>query len=223
MQKCTSCGVNLTGERQVCPLCGKKLEHATQEETYDVFPKIPVKVTYHLIFKISTFAAILAFLVVNIINKLFIPHLKIYVPLTLGIICAWIIINVGFKERKNIPKNILYEAVISVILCFVWDYLTGWRGWSVGYVLPATSAGLTLFYFIMSIADTSRLTAYSGYFMISEIGILACIILVFFEFFHGVAEYFAVFAVGLGILLLLAQVIFRGRHFISELHRWLHV
>lgn len=223
MQKCTSCGVNLTGERQVCPLCGQKLDHEPEKETYDVFPNIPVKVTYHLIFRISTFAAIFGILVVNIINKLFIPHLKIYVPLTLGIICAWIVINVGFKKRKNIPKNILYEAVISVLLCIVWDYLMGWRGWSIGYVLPAASAGLTAFYFIMGIADKSRLTAYAGYFMISEIGILVCAILGFLHFFHGIAEYFAVLAVGLGIMLLLAQVIFRGKRFLSELHRWLHL
>jgi len=223
MQKCTSCGFNLSGDRQVCPLCGKKLEHHCEEECYDVFPKVPVKVTYHLIFKISTFAAIFGIVVVNIINKMFIPHFKIYLPLTLGIIGAWLIINVGFKKRKNIPKNILYEAVISIVLCLLWDYFSGWRGWSVGYVLPSTSAALVIFYFVMGIADRSRLTTYTGYFMISEIGIIVCFILNLLGVFYGVAEYFAVMAVAVGLLLFLAQVVFRGKGFFSELHRWLHL
>lgn len=223
MQRCISCNVNVQGERQTCPLCGKKLENAPETETYGIFPKIPVKVTYHLILKISTFIAVIGIIVVNIINKLFIPQLNIYVPLTLGMICAWIIINVGFKKRKNIPKNILYEAVISIILCLVWDKLTGWRGWSVDYVLPATSAALVTFYFIMGIADKSRLTAYSGYFMISEIGIVVCAVLAFIGVFEGIAEYFGVLAVGVGVSLFLAQLIFRGRRFLSELHRWLHL
>lgn len=223
MQKCTSCNVNLKGERQICPLCGKKLDHAPETESYDIFPKIPVKVTYDLIFKISTFVAVIGILVVNIINKLFIPQLRIYVPLTLGLICAWIIINVGFKKRKNIPKIILYEGVISIVLCLIWDKLTGWHGWSVGYVLPATSAALVLFYFIMGIADKSRLTAYVGYFMISEIGIVVCAVLGFLDVFDGIAEYFSVLSVGVGVTLFLAQLIFRGKRFLSELHRWLHL
>ncbi len=223
MQKCTSCGVQLTGERQACPLCGKKLDNAPETENFDLYPTIPVQVSYDLIFKISTLVAVFGISVVAILNRLFIPHLRIYVPLTLSLICAWIIVNVGFKKRKNIPKSIFYEAVISVVLCILWDYFTDWRGWSIGYVLPATSAGLTVFYFVMGIADRIRLTAYTAFFMMSEIGILACLILVLCNVFSGIAEYFAVISVAVGLLLFIAQVIFRPRRFASELHRWLHL
>ena len=69
-QRCSSCGVKLTGERRVCPLCGRKLEdgeHVT-EESYEIFPQVPVKFTYDLIFKITTFVGILAIIIINIIN-----------------------------------------------------------------------------------------------------------------------------------------------------------
>ena len=68
-QRCSSCGVKLTGERRVCPLCGRKLEdgeHVT-EESYEIFPQVPVKFTYDLIFKITTFVGILAIIIINII------------------------------------------------------------------------------------------------------------------------------------------------------------
>lgn len=225
-QRCSSCGVKLTGERRVCPLCGRKLEdgeHVT-EESYEIFPQVPVKFTYDLIFKITTFVGILAIIIINIINYVFIPHLAIYLPLTLGVICGWTIINVGFVQRKNIPKNIMYEAVIGVLVCILWDHATGWRGWSIGYVLPVVSASLCVFYFVMGIADTRRLATYAGYFMISVIGIAVTAVLMYLGFFEGtVAQYFAVISVGIGLTLLLAQIVFRGRRFFSELHRWIHM
>jgi len=222
-QRCSSCGVKLTGERRACPLCGRKLNGDVTEESYEIFPQVPVKFTYDLIFKISTFVGILAIIVINIINYVFIPHLAIYVPLTLGIIFAWIIINVGFVQRKNIPKNIMHEAVIVVLLCILWDKVNGWRGWSVDYVLPVVSASLCVFYFVMGIADRRRLTTHAGYFMVSMIGIVITAILMYVGIFEGIAQYFAVLSIGVGLTLLIAQIVFRGRSFFSELHRWIHM
>ena len=149
MNKCDSCGVSITGVRTYCPLCGKKLSDAAEED-YGVFPRVKVQVSYDLIVKITTFAAIVAILVINIINFSFIPHLRLYVPLSLSVGCAWIIIVVGVRKRKNIPKGIMYETIISVLLCLLWDKVTGWHGWSVDYVLPITFAAVNVFYFVMS-------------------------------------------------------------------------
>ncbi len=223
MQRCSSCGVNITGERRACPLCGRKLDADVTEESYEIFPQVPVKFTYDLIFKISTFLGILAIIVINIINYVFIPHLAIYVPLSLGVVCAWTIINVGFVQRKNIPKNIMYEAVIVVLLCIIWDKANGWRGWSIDYVLPVVSASLAVFYFVMGIADRRRLTTYAGYFIISMVGIAITAVLLFLDVFEGISQYFASISVGVGSSLLIAQIIFRGRSFFSEVHRWLHM
>ncbi|MGN1346616.1 MAG: DUF6320 domain-containing protein [Eubacteriales bacterium] len=223
MQRCTSCGVNLTGKRRACPLCGQKLDPDVAEESYDVFPKVSVKFTYDFIFKISTFVGILAILVINIINYVFIPHLAIYVPLSLGVVGAWIIINVGVIQRKNVAKNIMYEAVLSMLLCILWDKLTGWRGWSIDFVLPVTSASLAVFYFVMGIADRRRPTTYATYFTISMLGIGATLVLLYLDMFQGISRYFAVISAGVGLSLLVAQIIFRGKSFFSELYRWLHM
>lgn len=222
-QRCSSCGVWLTGERRACPLCGRRLDGAVEEETYEIFPRVPTKFTYDLIFKLTTFLGILAIIVINIINYVFIPHLAIYVPLTLGVVCAWTIINVGFIQRKNIPKNIMYEAVIVILLCIIWDKANGWYGWSIDYVLTTVSASLCIFYFVMGIVDSRRLTTHTGYFMISMLGIAATVVLMYMGCFDGVAQYFAAISVGVGLTLLIAQMIFRGRRFFSEIYRWIHM
>ena len=222
-QSCPVCGVGLNGERGECPLCGKKLENAPQNETCGIFPRVPVHVTYDFIFKISTFVMIVCIIVVNIINFVFIPHLSLYIPLNLGAVCAWIIVNVGFQKRRNIPKNIMYEAVIAMLLCIIWDKMTGWRGWSTDYVLPVLSGAIVVFFFVMGIADKSRLSSYAGYFMIGEVGIVITAVMLLLNRMEGVARYFGAIAVGVGVILLLAQVVFRGKAFASELYRWIHM
>lgn len=222
-QYCPACGVYLTGSRNECPLCGKKLEGNRETESCGIFPKIPVHVTYDFIFKISTFVTIVCIIVVNIINSVFIPHLSLYIPLNLGAVCAWIIVNVGFQKRRNIPKNIMYEAVIAVLLCILWDKLTGWRGWSTDYVLPVVAAALVVFFFVMGIADKSRVSSYAGYFIIGEVGILITVIMLLMDRLDGISRYFGAISVGVGVTLLLAQIVFRGKTFASELYRWIHM
>lgn len=222
-QYCPACGVNLTGSRNTCPLCGKKLDGSREVQSCGIFPLVPVHVTYDFIFKISTFVMIVCIIVVNIINFVFIPHLSLYIPLNLGAICAWIIVNVGFQKRRNIPKNIMYEAVIAVVLCMIWDRITGWRGWSTDYVMPTVAAAIVVFFFVMGIVDKSRTSTYAGYFMFGEIGILVTIIMLFMDRLDGISRYFGAIAVGIGIILLLAQIVFRGKAFASELYRWIHM
>jgi len=222
MPKCASCKIEITGDRHQCPLCGRVVGD-TSNEVFEVYPTVPVKARYNFISKISTFVMILALIVINIINYLFIPHLDLYVPLSLGAVCAWLIINIGFQKRKNIPKNIMYEAIISMILCIIWDSITGWIGWSIDYVLPVTSAALVVFYFVMGIVDRNRRSAYVGYLVISETGIIISSVLLFTDTLSGVSRYVSGISVGVGAALLIAQMIFRGKSFFSELYRWLHI
>ncbi len=220
MIKCDNCGVKLTGERSHCPLCGKKLSDVAEED-YGVYPKVRERMSYNLIVKITTFVAIVAIVVINIINFSFIPHLRLYVPLSLGVGCAWIIIVVGVRKLKNIPKNILYEGIISILLCLLWDKVTGWRGWSVDYVIPITIGAMNVFYFVMSFVDRSKNTRYNIYFVMSLFGTLITMILLL----TGAADPtpFVTIPVAVGICLLIAQLIFRGKQFVSELHRRFHV
>ena len=226
MQKCPVCGVRTDGIRRRCPLCGRSLPDAPEgdaAESTGIFPYIPPRKTYDLIFRISTFAAILILLVVHVIHRLYIPHMQIYTILMLGTVCAWIIVNIGARKRKSIAKGILWEAVISMILCLIWDRMTGWHGWSWGYVLPALSALLALNYFIMGIADRRRLSTFTGYFIISLVGTAAVAILYFTGHMTGLYAHFAVISMTVSGILLLSQVVFRGKYFLSELSRWLHL
>lgn len=220
MMQCDHCGVQITGKRSFCPLCGRKIS-AEAEEDYAIFPQVRARMSYNLIVRIATFVAIVAILVINIINASFIPQLALYVPLSLSVVCAWLIVVIGVRKHKNIPKNILYEAIISVVLCVLWDHVTGWRGWSVNYVLPVTTGALNVFYFVMSLVDRSKNTRYNIYFVLSLAGTLLVAVLALCE--AVTLSPFVTISVGVGLSLLIAQLIFFGRSFLSELHRRFHL
>lgn len=224
MQHCPVCGVRTDGERKRCPLCGRVLPDAPEgEESAGIFPVIPARQNYDLIFRISTFAAIVILAVASVIHLLYLPHMPIFTMIVLGTVCAWITVNVGARKRKNIAKIILWEGIIAVLLCLPWDWMTGWYGWSWGYVLPVVSAGLAVFYFVMGIADNRRLGTYAGYFLITLCGTAAVAILYFTGKMTGLYAHFAMISILISVLLLLAQVVFRGKHFFSELSRWAHL
>ena len=224
MQKCPACEVRLDGERKRCPLCGRALADAPETvESTGIFPLIPTRRNYNLVFRISSFAAILILVVATILNVLYLHHQQIYLFLCLATVCAWITVNVGMRRRRNIAKVILCECVIGVLLCLPWDWLTGWHGWSWGYVLPCVSAGLAVFYFVMGIVDSKRLTTYTGYFLVTMIGTAAIAVLFFTGKMTGLYRDFAVISMGVSLLLLAAQLVFRGKHFLSEMERWAHV
>ncbi len=217
---CEKCGVHLTGKRHRCPLCGRIVSDDEEEDPI-YYPQIPLKTSYNLIFKISTFAAIVAIIIINIINSAFIPHLALYIPLTVITVCAWLIVNIGYHKRKNIPKGILYLAIISLAVCIWMDYQLGWRHWSVNYVLPIMSSSLTTFYFVLSIADRKNASTYGIYFLMSMVGPLLTSIL----YLTGViyVRYFAVIGTAVCIGLLCFQLIFRWKSFSSELTSRFHL
>ena len=224
MQHCPVCGVRTDGERKRCPLCGKVLSDAPEsEESAGIFPVVPVRRTYDMIFRISTFAAIVILAVAVVIHMLYLPHMQIFTMIVLGTVCAWITVNVGARKRKNIAKGILLESVIAMLLCLPWDKMTGWHGWSWGYVLPTLSAALAVFYFVMGIVDRNRPGTYAGYFLVSLCGTAAVAVLYFTGKMTGLSAHFALISMLISVLLLLAQLVFRGRHFLSELQRFAHL
>ena len=75
----------------------------------------------------------------------------------------------------------------------------------------------------MGIADSRRLGTYAGYFLIALVGTAAVAVLYFTGKMTGLHAHFALYSMTVSVLLLLAQVVFRGKHFLSELQRWAHL
>jgi hypothetical protein len=58
----------------------------------------------------------------------------------LGVITMWLVVLMAVRKRRNVAKGTVYLVVLVGLACVYWDYLTGWRGWSLTYAVPIVSA-----------------------------------------------------------------------------------
>ncbi|MDR2655286.1 MAG: DUF6320 domain-containing protein [Oscillospiraceae bacterium] len=135
MKYCNICGVSVAGSGEKCPLCQSELTNEAGSE--DVFPNIPtIYKEYNFFFRCMMLGSIAAAVISVAVNLLLKSsgHWSAFV--VGGIICAWVCLFFAVKKRKNIPKTVIYQVFLASTISVAWDLLTGWRKWSIGYVVP---------------------------------------------------------------------------------------
>lgn len=134
-----------------------------------------------------------------------------------GCLCTWILAAVGYKKRRNLLKNSMWQLLIVTALGLIWDYYTGWHGWSVDFVLPISN--IAVFAFIAVLAKFYRLEEVEYLFYLvqaSVFGLIPWILLVV-----GVVHipYPSVICGGIGCLSLIWLFLFRGEALLQEIHK----
>lgn len=133
MAYCSKCKVHIESNHKLCPLCQNKLE-GTGEEVYPFVPT-PMK-RYSTFFKILLICSVLISLLMIFLD-IIIPtkhHFSIYV--IAGLLCLFIFLKISLTRRENLPRSILFQVISLGIIVTLWDYFTGFRGWSITYVIP---------------------------------------------------------------------------------------
>ena len=216
--RCQKCGLTFSGERVYCPLCKKRIidegtEDSSIKEDFDVFPVTQKKQADFIFMKIVTFAALAAVIVAGMVDRMMVLSDRTWQPIfflvVIGVAGGYALLIVGQRKWKNIRKMVMYEVII------------GWKGWSVQIVLPLTVVGMNLLYFILGFVDRKHQTDYGIYFLLTIIATVFVVILVCVGVMHNTM--LVTVTTGIGVLLLIAKIIFQGKTFLSELSRRLHV
>ena len=228
--RCQKCGLTFSGERVYCLLCKKRIidegtADSSIKEDFDVFPVTQKKQADFIFMKIVTFAALAAVIVAGMVDRLMVLSDRTWQPIfflvVIGVAGGYALLIVGQRKWKNIRKMVMYEVIIGMILCIAYDWYTGWKGWSVQIILPLTVVGMNLLYFVLGFVDRKHQTDYGIYFLLTIIATVLVVILVCVGVMHNTM--LVTVTTGIGVLLLLAKIIFQGKTFLSELSRRLHV
>ena len=228
--RCQKCGLAFSGVRVYCPLCKKRIiaegtADSSIKEDFDVFPVTQKKQADFIFMKIVTFAALAAVIVAGMVDRMMVLSDRTWQPIfflvVIGVAGGYALLIVGQRKWKNIRKMVMYEVIIGMILCIAYDWYTGWKGWSVQIVLPLTVVGMNLLYFILGFVDRKHQTDYGIYFLLTIIATVLVVILVCVGVMHNTM--LVTVTTGIGVLLLIAKIIFQGKTFLSELSRRLHV
>ena len=169
------------------------------------------------VFKSFTFLCILVAVLCTVVD--FLPDGKTGWAwfVTAGTFCTWLMVAVAYVKRRNILKNEMWQLVIVTAAGILWDVFTGWRGWSVDYLLPL--AALAVMCSMAGIAKVQKLAQeeYLGYLL--EAGAFGWIPLVLILTGTVHVLYPSVICVCVSFLMIVWLLLFKGKETIREMHK----
>lgn len=220
MQYCNNCKVKIRGSMDNCPLCGNVIEKHN-DDIEEVFPKIPPEYESHLAMKIMVFVSIVVIVASYVVYILIPSNINWPIFVVFGLISMWLSLIMVIKKRHNIPKNILWQVTLVTLLSLFWDWKTGWRGWSIDFVVPITYVLATCVMFIT--AKIMHLKT-RDYLIYSLLGSFFGIIPVIFLLIGWIKIFLpTLICVAISIIFLAAIFIFQGENIRNELHRKMHI
>lgn len=220
MKHCNNCKVNVVGNRKSCPLCQEILKGDKFED--EVFPKISFVYREHgLFFKITLLVSIFIASISVAINIL-LPSKGAWSLFILGGLgSVWASLISAINTRNNIPKNIVYQVMIISVIVVIWDLMTGWKSWSITYVIPL----VCIFAMIsMAIISKVRKLYVEDFILYIIIDGLFGLIQIIFIFTGGLtALYPSLICIVTSILSLSTILIFEAKKLRAEVKRRLHL
>ncbi len=138
-----------------------------------------------------------------------------------GCVCAWLVVMVAYSKRRNILKNEIWQLLLISVIAILWDQFTGWRGWSVDFILPF--GVLSVQFSVPVIARVNRLKREEYLFYLVQACIAGLIPMILA--WTGVAKfvYPSVICAGISILTLAALFIFCKKDTLREFHKKLRM
>lgn len=220
MKYCNNCNVSVVGKRKICPLCQGRLTGDKAQE--EVFPKISFVYQEHtMFFKIMMLISIIVGTLSLGLNIL-LPFGGAWSLFVLGGLgSVWASLITAINQRKNIPKNIVYQVMTISVIGLLWDLLTGWRGWSINYVIPLVCIFAMISMAIISKIRKLHIEDYILYLIIDGLFGIVPIIFIILGFLDVL--YPSVICIATSIISLSTIMIFEDKKLIAEIKRRLHV
>lgn len=132
--KCPKCKVNIVSSANSCPLCDNNINN---KDGQDIFPKIVYNYKHgNLLLKLLLVCSLIAVFISFFINYTISNKITWAWFVGGGIFSFWLTLNTALKTRRNFIKMLFLEMILFIVASLVWDYITGFRMWSVNFALP---------------------------------------------------------------------------------------
>ena len=219
MKQCTKCHVSVRGARESCPLCQSTLSGEGEAELYPEIPTIYRQYTFFFkLLALITISGGVITVMINILNR---EHGYWSLFVAMGIACFWIILAFAVRKRNNRPKNITYQVFILSIFSIVWDLLTGWRGWSLDFVMPiAFTTGMLALAIIPAIMKIP-VSDYILCLIIDGVFGFTPFVFLLLDWVHII--YPSYICIAASIISLITLVLFAGRNMLAEVQKRFHL
>lgn len=137
MGKCRTCNLEILDETDHCPLCQAILEPTHEVE--NMYPDVRLKTRrLSLITRIYLFCAIVlegALIFLNIVTE---PKMWWSVLTGLALLYVYLVMRYAVLGKSGYKSKIITLILLALLALVAADFVTGYRGWSVNYVLPSS-------------------------------------------------------------------------------------
>ena len=156
MDYCENCKIAVKGNWAICPLCAQPLKMADNsgKNEESSFKNVPLRYNREkakqVFFRVSLVIVALYFIITS-----FYPFQFFGLEYVLfGLLVTWATIVIFIRKRNNFAKVIVYFLILISLASIYFDYINGWRGWSITFVMPILSMASLLSIFIaMQVID----------------------------------------------------------------------
>ncbi len=220
MSRCRQCNVEILDETERCPLCDSVLEYT--EEMENMYPNARVRTRkWVFLSKVYLFVAILLEAIMFGIN--YVDKYKIGWSLIagLGLLYGYIVIRLAILGQAGHKLKIILLSAIGIIMMILVDFVIGYHGWSVNYVLPSCVIALDIGIVVLMLVNRRN---WQSYIMLQLLMLLVCGGMILLYFFGIITNLYVVgVAVPVTVFLFLGTVIFGDRRARVELYRRFHI
>lgn len=162
MGKCNRCNVWIEDKTIICPLCNNVLEQQGKENKQTMYPDVRLRTKlFQVIGRIYIIIAILLESLLVIINTLtFSGHW--WSVICGGVFVYLFIVLNFFVDNSNYGHvlKIAMQAICIVLITILIDFVIGYSGWSVDYVMPSVIILVNLAIIILMIVNNENWQSY---------------------------------------------------------------
>lgn len=220
MSKCLNCKIEILDETERCPLC-QSILHQT-EALENMYPDVRVKLR-----RLNFFSRMYLFLAILLEAFLFSINLMMYNEIWwsaitgLVLLYGYVVLRYAILGKSGYQSKAIILTLIFVLSAIAVDLLTGYRGWSLDYILPLgillIDAGILacMFYF-----NRRNWQSY----IIWQILMILCSIIPLALYLMGLENNFnmAVLPMAVSVAIFLGTMILGDRRARTELKRRFH-
>lgn len=219
MSKCPNCNIEILDMAAHCPLCRSALETGAAVEA--MYPDLRVTTRkLALACRIYLFCAIALESLLIALN-LMLGHKLLWCVLTgLGLLYVYLLLRYALLGQRGYQAKTFVLTLMAVLMAVAADFATGYRGWSVDYVLPMGIIFIDVSVFVLIFVNRRGWQSY----IVWEIAMLLFSLIPAGLYIAGLEHniFFAFAPLVLSAYLLLGSVIIGGRRARLELKRRFH-
>lgn len=164
MKHCRRCDIDIIDGRAICPLCDSVLEGKDNAEA--TYPEVAYEMQRFLFVKRLFYFGLLVVGATSVlINYYTFQHFHgIYWSLIVlvAMVYCWFTVSYTLTNHTNLGAKVIFQAVGALLITVIVDYVTGYRGWSLRFVIPGI---LLLADFALLALMALRPERWQGFFM----------------------------------------------------------